>query len=88
MFKSVRKRVNKIVIVVVVCRYIYWSQWGDEPVIKRAEMDGSNVFQITEKRRPAGRANSLTIDYEKQRLYWVDFESNIIMSSDTSGEIT
>jgi len=65
--------------------YIYWSEWGNVPCIKRAEMDGSNVVKITED-SSVGRANSLTIDYEAQRLYFVDLEINEIISMDMNGE--
>ncbi|XP_076815785.1 low-density lipoprotein receptor-related protein 6-like [Clavelina lepadiformis] len=64
--------------------YIYWSEWGTEPCIKRAEMDGSNVVQVV-KKGITGRANSLTIDHEEQRLYWVDFDINMVISSDMNG---
>jgi len=64
--------------------YLYWSEWGNHPSIMRVDLDGSNVLPlITEG---IGRANSLTIDYENQKLYWVDFEVNMIMSSDASGK--
>ena len=48
-------------------------------------MDGSNPVNIT-KPKTVGRVNSLTIDYEARRLYWVDFDINTIMSSDMNGK--
>jgi len=68
---------------VLYSRYMYWSQWGNEPSIKRANMDGTNAKQITKGTN--GRANALTIDYDGQRLYWVDFDINTIVSSDMNG---
>lgn len=64
---------------------MYWSEWGNEPCIKKANMDGSNVVKIT--KGATGRPNSLTVDYVAQRLYWVDFDINSIMSSDVNGEL-
>ena len=48
-------------------------------------MDGTNALQIT--KGTIGRANALTIDYDGQRLYWVDFDINTILSSDMNGTI-
>ena len=70
---------------IMFCSHIYWSEWGSVPRIKRAAMDGSNIVQIN--RGQTGRANSLTIDYEAKRLYWVDYEINTIVSSDMNGEV-
>ena len=67
---------------------MYWSEWGSEPCIKRAEMDGTNVVVILPTgSRSVGRANSLTIDYEQQRLYWVDFDINAISTADVNGKL-
>ena len=49
-------------------------------------MDGSDVVQITKGTN--GRSNSLTIDYEGQRLYWVDFDINNVVSSDMNGKFS
>ena len=65
--------------------HIYWSEWGSVPRIKRANMDGSNIIQIN--KATIGRANSLTIDHDGQKLYWVDYEINMIVSSDMNGKI-
>nr|XP_026694188.1 low-density lipoprotein receptor-related protein 6 isoform X2 [Ciona intestinalis] len=64
--------------------YIYWSEWGTDTCIKRANLDGSNVVRLTQI-GDVGRASSLTIDYEDRRIYWVDYDSNMIMSSDMEG---
>lgn len=65
--------------------YIYWSEWGGQPKIRRSEMDGSRVTTLLGN-GDIGRANSLTIDYEHKRLYWVDIDANVIFSSNMTGE--
>ena len=47
-------------------------------------MDGSNVIQINQY--TIGRANSLTIDHNAWKLYWVDYEINMILASDMNGK--
>ena len=49
---------------------MFWTDWGEEPKIERAEMDSSNRRVITRKniQLPFG----LTIDYSAQKIYWTD----------------
>ncbi|XP_039253082.2 low-density lipoprotein receptor-related protein 6-like isoform X1 [Styela clava] len=65
--------------------FIYWSEWGRQPKIRRAHMDGSHVTTLLGNGE-IGRANSLTIDYENKRLYWVDIDANVIYSSNMTGQ--
>lgn len=65
-------------------RYIYWTEWGGQPRIRRAQMDGSDVKTLLGNGE-LGRAHSLTIDYADQRLYWVDLDGNEIVSSNMTG---
>ena len=61
---------------------MYFADWGKDPVIERAALDGSHRVVIMQN---VGRANGLTIDFADSRLYWTDLDSNIIESADLTG---
>uniref|UniRef100_A0A8D0BMN3 Low-density lipoprotein receptor-related protein n=1 Tax=Salvator merianae TaxID=96440 RepID=A0A8D0BMN3_SALMN len=62
--------------------FMYWTEWGGKPKIDRAAMDGSERTTLVPN---VGRANGLTIDYAKRRLYWTDLDTNLIESSNMLG---
>lgn len=66
-----------------VFRFMYWTEWGGKPKIDRAAMDGSERTTLVPN---VGRANGLTIDYVKRRLYWTDLDTNLIESSNMLGK--
>ena len=49
---------------------MYWTDWGDVAMIEQASMDGRarTVVIDTDLDQPWG----ITIDYDENRLYWVD----------------
>ncbi|XP_038049226.1 prolow-density lipoprotein receptor-related protein 1-like [Patiria miniata] len=49
---------------------IYWTDWGQQPYIGRASMDGTSTIHLVEDhlRWP----NGLTIDYTTDRVFWAD----------------
>lgn len=49
---------------------MYWSDWGDNPVISRSGMDGTLVTDFVNK--SLHWPNGIVIDYSNERLYWVD----------------
>ncbi|XP_074659834.1 low-density lipoprotein receptor-related protein 4-like [Tubulanus polymorphus] len=62
---------------------MFWVDWGAEPRIERANMDGSaRKSIITEK---LGWPNGLTIDKIAKRIIWVDARKESIEMSDFSG---
>lgn len=62
---------------------MYWCDWGSNPHIAMAGMDGKNSsLFVTEK---LGWPNSVTIDYPNNRLYWVDAKLAIIESIHLDG---
>uniref|UniRef100_A0A8C9TDT3 Low density lipoprotein receptor-related protein 5 n=1 Tax=Scleropages formosus TaxID=113540 RepID=A0A8C9TDT3_SCLFO len=63
--------------------YMYWTDWGEEPRIERAGMDGSsrNVIVDTDIYWP----NGLTIDLEEQKLYWADAKLSFIHRANLDG---
>ncbi|XP_063218375.1 vitellogenin receptor isoform X2 [Bacillus rossius redtenbacheri] len=50
--------------------FMFWSDWGDTPMIGKAGMDGAKatVFVETDIHWP----NGLALDYPNYRLYWID----------------
>ncbi|KAI8771508.1 low-density lipoprotein receptor-related protein 4 [Biomphalaria glabrata] len=64
-------------------RTIFWTDWGQNPRIESASYDGTNrqVLISTDIRWP----NSIAIDLENNRLYYVDGTLGKIESSDLSG---
>jgi sugar lactone lactonase YvrE len=63
---------------------MFWTDWGTEPRIVRANMDGTDRRSIVTKR--LGWPNGLTIDYIAQRIIWVDARTEMIESVDFDGE--
>ena len=49
---------------------MYWSDWGAEPKIERAGMDGSQRQTIIDTR--IAWPNGLTLDLELRRIFWID----------------
>uniref|UniRef100_A0A8C9ZBD5 Low density lipoprotein receptor-related protein 5 n=1 Tax=Sander lucioperca TaxID=283035 RepID=A0A8C9ZBD5_SANLU len=64
-------------------RYMYWTDWGEEPRIERAGMDGSNrkVIVVVDIYWP----NGLTIDLVEQKLYWADAKLSFIHRANLDG---
>jgi low-density lipoprotein receptor-related protein 1 (alpha-2-macroglobulin receptor) len=62
---------------------MFWTDWGDQPYIGQASMDGSNVKRLIEQE--LGWPNALCIDFEGARLYWADAKLDYIGSSDLDG---
>ena len=61
---------NRLLSVSIFFRYLFWTDWGEEPKLERSEMDGSNRRVII--RRNIHWPNGLTIDYSAQKIYWTD----------------
>ena len=62
---------------------MYWTDWGTNPKIEKAEMDGSGRRSIV-----TGNIvwpNGLTIDLATNSLYWADAKLDIIEMSDLDG---
>lgn len=49
---------------------MFWSDWGAQAMIERADMDGKNRFPI--HKQNLKWPNGLAIDYDQQKLYFVD----------------
>ena len=53
---------------------MYWTDWGSHPKIEKAEMTGKQRIVLVGS--GLGWPNGLTLDREKQRLFWVDAHYN------------
>ena len=53
-------------------RNLYWTDWGDNPRIEMAAMDGDPASRRVIISDGIGWANGLAIDYTLRRLYWAD----------------
>lgn len=75
---------GEALIAISVTRLIFWTDWGDDPKIERASMDGTRRIIIvkTSVRWP----NAMTIDYPSRRLYWADAKLRKISSCDYEGQ--
>ena len=49
---------------------MYWTDWGSHPKIEKAEMSGKQRVVLVSA--SLNWPNGLTLDREKNRLYWVD----------------
>ena len=64
-------------------RWMYWTDYGTLDKIERASMDGTSrtVIHSTDLSTPYG----LTLDYDTQTLYWIDYTLDRLESSSTDG---
>lgn len=56
------------------CRLMFWTDWGSNAKIERANMDGSE--RVTLVNTSLTWPNGITIDYEMERIYWVDADNS------------
>ncbi|KAI1297176.1 Low-density lipoprotein receptor-related protein 6 [Halotydeus destructor] len=66
--------------------YIFFSDWGELSKIERASMDGDPKSRRVIVHERLSVPNGLTIDYEDERLFWVDAKLQIIESVDFEGQ--
>ena len=62
---------------------MFWTDWGKEPKIERAEMDASNRQSIIQQ--DISWPNGLTIDYSAQKIYWIDAKLHYIDKANYDG---
>ena len=54
---------------------MFWTDWGQEPHIERADMDGKNRMVIV--RNNLRWPNGLTIDRPTNRIIWADAQMEV-----------
>lgn len=64
-------------------RYLYWTDWGDNPKIERSFMDGSSRSSVINT--DLGFPNGLALDYTAKQIYWADALKDRIETSDLHG---
>ena len=64
---------------------MFWTDWGEQPKIERAEMDGSNCGIIISQDTCIHWSNGLTIDYSAEKIYWTDAKLFYIAKANYSG---
>lgn len=62
---------------------LFWSDWSTSNRVERMNLDGSKRRSIVEN---IGRAGSLTIDTDKERLFWVNLDTVQITSITWEGK--
>lgn len=63
---------------------MYWTDWGRQPKIERAWMDGQQRQTLVSE--DLGWPTGLSIDYlNNDRIYWSDSKENIIESMRPDG---
>ncbi len=64
-------------------RWMFWADAGSSPKIEKASMDGTSrtVLHSTGLSTPTG----VTVDYETQTIYWIDYSLNKIEKSFVNG---
>ncbi|XP_028171895.1 low-density lipoprotein receptor-related protein 4-like isoform X3 [Ostrinia furnacalis] len=55
---------------------VFWTDWGPNPKIERADMDGSRRKSVIVNR--IFWPNGLTIDYTESKIYWADAKHHVI----------
>jgi integrin beta 2 len=59
--------------------YLFYTDWGEQPHISRAHMDGTNIEKIITKN--LAWPNGLTIDYVTEKIFWYDVFITILRPS-------
>lgn len=62
---------------------MYWTDWGKEPLIERAYLDGTHRSVIIHSN--LGWPNGLAVDYVDKKLYWADANTDRIEVADLDG---
>uniref|UniRef100_UPI00358F15AE low-density lipoprotein receptor-related protein 4 isoform X2 n=1 Tax=Myxine glutinosa TaxID=7769 RepID=UPI00358F15AE len=63
--------------------FLFWTDWGEQPKIERSLLDGSDIRALVTTN--LGWPNGLTLDYDLERMFWVDAQLDRIESSDLEG---
>ncbi len=64
-------------------RYLYWTDWGDNPKIERSFLDGS--FHSIVINTDLGFPNVLALDCTAKQIYWTEALKDHIETSDLHG---
>jgi len=62
---------------------MWWTDWGKEPKIERAYLDGSNRKTIINTN--LSWPNGIVVDYEEGKIYWCDAKTDVIEMANMDG---
>ena len=69
-----------------------WTDWGSNPKIEKASMDGSNriilvnsTIMLAQTKTKIVWPNGLCIDFDTDTVYWVDAKSDVLVKMDLDG---
>ena len=62
---------------------MYWTDWGDEPKIERANLDGTERFTLVNT--SLGWPNGLALDFSTNKIYWGDAKEDTIEVANMDG---
>ena len=65
--------------------WLFWSDWGENPRIERAGMDGSHRSVIVDDEQSVRWPNGIALDLVSDRIFWVDAKLNLVGSADLDG---
>ncbi|CAL4127391.1 unnamed protein product, partial [Meganyctiphanes norvegica] len=65
---------------------MFWTDWGENPKIERAGMDGDPKTRKVIINSDIHWPNGLTVDYEDEVIYWADAHLSYIASADFEGK--
>eukprot|EP00794_Sanderia_malayensis_P017393 gene17393-19134_t len=68
--------------------YLYWTDWGHkDPKIERSLMDGTQrtVLVNNTSLTSIGWPNGLTIDFQRNQIYWTDAQANALFRMNLDG---
>lgn len=63
--------------------FVFWTDWGHNPKIERADMDGGNRKKIVSSK--LGWPNCLSLDHKSEKVFWTDSHHGHIESTDYYG---
>jgi Low-density lipoprotein receptor repeat class B len=68
--------ISNLFLYCTLCSYMFWTDWGREPRIERADMDGLN--RLTLITHNLGWPNGITVDTKTSRIIWVDAKTEVL----------
>ncbi|XP_068628110.1 low-density lipoprotein receptor-related protein 6 [Battus philenor] len=67
-------------------RLMFWTDWGEIPKIERAGMDGDPQSRKVIVKDNIFWPNGITIDYDKNIIYWADAKLQFVDTIDFNGQ--
>lgn len=74
---------NMVFAILCIHSYLYWTDWGDNSLIGKIGMDGTNRSVIVDSK--ITWPNGLTLDYINDRIYWADAREDYIQFANLDG---